>query len=59
MIDSLEEYEDMKELLAKYKESIAKFSKDPKQKPRVDAMKSEVRNLEAELKAYDRTKTKN
>lgn len=54
MIDNLAEYENVKALIAKYKEAIASFKKDKKQKPRVELMKKEVASLEAELREFDR-----
>jgi predicted RNase H-like nuclease (RuvC/YqgF family) len=54
MIDDLDEYEDVKKLIAKYEESIKEFKRNKEQKPRLDLMKKEVESLKAELKDFDR-----
>lgn len=54
MIDTKEEADNVRELVAKYEESLATFKKDPKQKLRVDAIRAELRNLENELRDYDK-----
>jgi hypothetical protein len=54
VIDSKDEYEDVKKLLAEYEKALEKFKGKPAEKPRVDAIRAEMRELEKEIRDYDK-----